>query len=126
MAARQRSNLPCGRRTAPRMRGRGVVSRPEQRKDPDLAEQVARVGRLIDGYQSSYGMELLASVHWVATREEGVTSPDDALAAVQAWNDRKRRLMKREHVAAAWQRLQDEGWLKPLAEGPMAAQAISA
>ncbi|MGC4076652.1 MAG: macro domain-containing protein [Rubrivivax sp.] len=92
----------------------------------DLAEQVARVGRLIDGYQSSYGMELLASVHWVATREEGVTSPDDALAAVQAWNDRKRRLMKREHVAAAWQRLQDEGWLKPLAEGRTHTQAVLA
>ncbi|WP_259376271.1 hypothetical protein [Rubrivivax gelatinosus] len=43
---------------------------------------------------------------------------------MQAWNDRKRRLMKREHVAAAWQRLQDEGWLEPFAARP--TQAIPA
>ncbi|MBK1615578.1 Appr-1-p processing protein [Rubrivivax gelatinosus] len=89
----------------------------------DLAEQVARVGRLIEGYQSSYGMELLASVHWVATREHGVESSEDALVAVQAWNERKRHLMKREHVAVAWQRLQDEGWLKPVARRLAHAQA---
>lgn len=76
-----------------------------------LADQVARVERLIDGYQSSYGMELLASVHWVATREPGVQSIDDAVAAVHAWNDRKRLLMRPEHIAAAWHRLRDEGWL---------------
>jgi len=39
------------------------------REQLDLASQVARVGHLIDGYQSSYGMELLATVHWVATQE---------------------------------------------------------
>lgn len=77
-----------------------------------LADQVARVGRLIEGYQSSYGMELLASVHWVATRERGVDSVDDAVVAVHEWNDRKRQLMKPEHIAAAWQRLASEGWLR--------------
>lgn len=77
-----------------------------------LADQVARVGRLIEGYQSSYGMELLASVHWVATHEPGVESVDDAIAAVHSWNDRKRQLMRPEHVAAAWQRLGAEGWLR--------------
>lgn len=76
-----------------------------------LADQVARVGRLIEGYQSSYGMELLASVHWVATRELGVQSIDDAVAAVHAWNDRKRELMRHEHIGAAWHRLEDEGWI---------------
>ncbi|MEZ5653208.1 MAG: macro domain-containing protein [Burkholderiaceae bacterium] len=40
-----------------------------EQSDTALADQVARVARLIEGYQSSYGMELLASVHWVATRE---------------------------------------------------------
>lgn len=77
----------------------------------ELAGQVDRVGRLIDGYQSSYGMELLASVHWVAAHEADVRSLDDAVAAVHAWNDRKRHLMKPEHIASAWKRLGDEGWL---------------
>jgi hypothetical protein len=56
-------------------------------------------------------MELLASVHWVATHEADVRSLGDAVAAVHAWNDRKRYLMKPEHIASAWKRLGDEGWL---------------
>jgi hypothetical protein len=75
------------------------------------ADQVARVARLIEGCQSSYGMELLASVHWVATREPDVQSIDDAVATVHAWNDRKRQLMRHEHISAAWHRLKVEGWL---------------
>ncbi len=62
-------------------------------------------------YQSSYGMELLASVHWVATREPGVESIDGTIPVVHAWNDRKRQLMQPRHIAAAFQRLVDEGWL---------------
>jgi hypothetical protein len=78
----------------------------------DLAHHVARVGQLIEGFQSPYGMELLASVHWVATREGCVRSAHDALEAVHAWNDRKRGLMSAEHVTTAWKRLQSEGWLQ--------------
>lgn len=77
----------------------------------ELAGHVERVGRLIEGYQSSYGMELLASVHWVATHEPGVHSLDDAIAAVHGWNERKKALMRPQHIAAAWHRLEDEGWL---------------
>ena len=82
-----------------------------EKQHSELAGQVDRVGRLIDGYQSSYGMELLASVHWVAIHETGVRSLADAVTAVHAWNDRKRHLMKAEHIASAWKRLGDEGWL---------------
>lgn len=81
----------------------------------ELAGYVERVARLIDGYQSSYGMELLASVHWVAVHELGVHSLEDAVAAVHGWNDRKKTLMKPQHIASAWHRLQQEGWLTSLA-----------
>lgn len=91
-----------------------------EKQHSELAGQVDRVGRLIDGYQSSYGMELLASVHWVATHEADVRSLGDAVAAVHAWNDRKRHLMKPEHIASAWKRLGDEGWLAA-AQQPRAA-----
>jgi hypothetical protein len=78
-----------------------------------LARHVERVGALIEGFQSPYGMELLASVHWVATHEGEVQSEHDALEAVHAWNHRKRELMSADHVGAAWQRLQSQGWLQP-------------
>lgn len=76
-----------------------------------LADRVRRVGELIDGFQSPYGMELLATVHWVA-RQEGAHTQEQALAAVRAWNDRKKSLMAPAHVAAAWDRLEHAGWLQ--------------
>ena len=82
-----------------------------EQEHAELAGHVERVGRLIDGYQSSYGMELLASVHWVAVHEHGVHSLGDAVAAVHGWNDRKKTLMTPQHIASAWHRLEQEGWL---------------
>jgi hypothetical protein len=81
-----------------------------EQSDADLAGRVERVGRLIDGYQSSYGMELLASVHCVARHELGVSTLSDAITAVHGWHARKQQLMKPEHIASAWRRLETEGW----------------
>lgn len=75
-----------------------------------LAERVRHVGDLIEGFQSPYGMELLATVHWVA-KYEGAATQEQALAAVRGWNARKKALMAPEHVAAAWNRLEQSGWL---------------
>ena len=75
-----------------------------------IAKRVLRVGDLIEGFQSPYGMELLATVHWVA-KYEGAASKEQAIAAVRAWNERKKSLMTPEHVAAAWNRLEQAGWL---------------
>ncbi|MCX7172162.1 MAG: macro domain-containing protein [Proteobacteria bacterium] len=75
-----------------------------------LASRVYRVGELIDGFQSPYGMELLATVHWVA-KHEGAATLEHVLAAVRSWNERKKSLMVPEHVAAAWGRLEQSGWL---------------
>jgi hypothetical protein len=75
-----------------------------------MAERVLRVGDLIEGFQSPYGMELLATVHWVA-KHEGAATREQAIAAVRAWNERKKSLMAPEHIAAAWNRLRQAGWL---------------
>ena len=84
-----------------------IANKAIRRSQPVLR----RVGQLIDGYQSSYGMELLASVHWVAAHEPGVRSVDEAITAVHGWNDRKKLLMQPDHVKFAWHRLAEEGWL---------------
>jgi O-acetyl-ADP-ribose deacetylase (regulator of RNase III) len=77
----------------------------------DLVARVERVERLIEGFQSPYGMELLASVHWVATHYPMAHSSDDAVASVAQWNDRKKLVLQRDHLIFAWQRLADEGWI---------------
>jgi len=76
-----------------------------------MAQHVERVERLIDGFQSPYGMELLATVHWVATHEPNVRTLDQAIQVVHAWNERKASLMPALHVRAAWDRLTAQNWL---------------
>ncbi|PTD97500.1 type II toxin-antitoxin system antitoxin DNA ADP-ribosyl glycohydrolase DarG [Pseudothauera lacus] len=75
-----------------------------------LNERVERIAVLIDGFQSPYGMELLATVHWVCSRE-GAGSADEALCRIGEWNGRKKSLMSAGHVQAAWLQLQRTGWL---------------
>lgn len=73
--------------------------------------RVERVHSLISGFQSSYGMELLATVHWAATRESETGTVSEVLSIIREWNPRKRKLMSQTHVETAWNRLSDEGWL---------------
>lgn len=77
-----------------------------------LERHVANVASLIEGFQSPYGMELLATVHWVATREPNAHSIDEAVRAVHSWNERKAKIMQPAHIAAAWNRLESQGWLR--------------
>ena len=55
------------------------------------------------------GLELLATVHWVAEHEPNIASAADALLAIRQWNPRKKRLMQAEHVSAAWDLLEASG-----------------
>jgi len=74
-------------------------------------ERLQRVFRLIEGFESPYGMELLASVHWVARQAGHLDDLDAVTTAIHEWNERKRKIMKPEHVEVAWNRLKTEGWL---------------
>lgn len=73
-------------------------------------ERLARVVKLIEGFESPYGMELLASVHWVAA-SDGAATLEQAVERIHAWSDRKRKQMSPEHIAIAWRRLAELGWL---------------
>lgn len=80
------------------------------RHHPRTIGRLDRVAKLIDGFETPYGLELLATTHWVATRD-AATDRRGAAELVRAWSDRKDRLFTDEHVAVAWERLADEGWL---------------
>ena len=80
-------------------------------KLPETRTRMEKVAALIEGYEDPYGMELLSSVHWVMQHEAGANEDaEKAVAGVRSWNDRKRRLLKPEHLKLAWQRLHDQGW----------------
>lgn len=71
-----------------------------------------RVERLMEGFETAYGLELLGSVHWVAKYEPTpARMVDEAAALVHEWNDRKREGFPKAHIEVAWNRLKSEEWL---------------
>jgi O-acetyl-ADP-ribose deacetylase (regulator of RNase III) len=82
----------------------------DDQADETTEVHVKRIGQLIDGFETPYGMELLATVHWVASE---LTTPtvEAVVEGVHAWNDRKKAIMKPQHIRAAYERLASEGWL---------------
>jgi len=83
-------------------------------KDASFKTSFERVSKLIEGFETPYGLEILASLHWLSLADRAVgADPDVALAKLHGWNARKRDLMEPRHVHIAWQRLHDQGWFEP-------------
>jgi O-acetyl-ADP-ribose deacetylase (regulator of RNase III) len=79
----------------------------------DAHAHLRRVARLIEGFETPYGLELLASVHWLASRNPPVTTADEATDALHAWSTRKRRMFPESHVAVAWNQLRSAAQPSP-------------
>jgi hypothetical protein len=79
---------------------------------PDTRERFNKVAALVDGFESSFGLELLSTVHW-AMKHESVTTLDEVVERVYAWNPRKRRFTLRQIGIAAGV-LAKTGWTSPL------------
>ena len=74
--------------------------------------RLERVGQLIEGFETPYGMELLSSVHWVASAgDEPAQTAEQAVDRIFAWNSHKRKTFKATHIHKAWQRLVEQSWL---------------
>ena len=63
---------------------------------------------LVEGFESAYGLELLATVHWVVIQEKAKTLAD-VVDHTYAWNDRKKRFSPRQ-IKIACETLAGEGW----------------
>ena len=77
--------------------------------NPDSQPHIDRVATLIDGFESSIGLELLSTVHWVVANEE-IEAFDDVVSHVYSWNARKRRFSERQ-IGIAVNALNREGWI---------------
>ena len=78
-------------------------------KHPETLARFERVAALVEGFESAFGTELLATVHWVATRER----PKDAEALVKAiydWGPQKRSFTPRQIQMTA-RRLAEGRWM---------------
>lgn len=79
---------------------------------PEAEAHLERVKKLIEGFETPYGMELLSTVHWVIKHEEGIEGDLEAIRErVESWNQRKEDLMKPQHIWKAYSRLEQQGWI---------------
>lgn len=83
---------------------------------PETADRIERVIRLVEGFESAYALELLATVHWVLEHATEGRERPDVVADVRSWSQRKGRMFTPEHIRVATEALQDRGWVPQLAE----------
>ena len=79
---------------------------------PRTKARLARVSELVEGFESPYGLELLSTVHWVATLHPS-RSDDEIIEYTHAWSPHKRQFTGR-HIRLALGVLRDKDWLKTL------------
>ncbi len=77
--------------------------------DQELRRRFERVVQVVAGFETPFGLELLATVHMVLAQSPNL--PDNELEAeVYAWNNRKRQFSP-EQLRIARRRLQELGWI---------------
>lgn len=76
----------------------------------DTRDRFERVSRLVEGFESPYGLELLATAHWILTRERPATE-ERLIGCFYAWHERKRRFSRAQIMLAA-KVLAEKGWLE--------------
>lgn len=99
-----------GNRAVHLLPGAGDEADAHLQGHPETLQRFERLEELIDGFETPYGLELLATIHWAA-REGQATDLEAATSVVRSWSARKERLFTEEHIALAWERLEQGGWL---------------
>ena len=77
---------------------------------PETQARFERVSALIEGFESSFGLELLSTVHWVAS-EEKILDFDDIVNHTYAWSERKKQFSQRQ-IKIAFDILSEKGWIE--------------
>ena len=80
---------------------------------PDTEARFQRVCDLVSGFESPFGLELLATVHWLHTREQP-SGLDVLVQQTYEWNPRKRQFSPRQ-IQLASHVLAQQKWVGPLA-----------
>jgi O-acetyl-ADP-ribose deacetylase (regulator of RNase III) len=75
---------------------------------PDTKKRFDRVAELVDGFETPFGLELLATAHWVVVNGEVTDGSVDG--AFYAWGPNKAQFTP-EQIEIAVRRLSRDGWL---------------
>lgn len=82
----------------------------------DKADDViGKLSRLIEGYESPYGLELLSSVHWLVSKKS-VNSIKEIESELFVENPSERNVFRTPEIEQAYSRLAEDGVLPKLSE----------
>lgn len=80
--------------------------------DAEAQQRLADVSELIEDFETPYGMELLATVHWIMRNEpSAVWDADEISEHIRRWSERKGSLFKPDDIRLAQKRLREHSWL---------------
>lgn len=77
--------------------------------EPITQERLKRVQKLVEGFETPLGLELLATVHWIAN-QQNISNSEEILHEMHAWNTHKQIFSLRQ-IMIAYETLFDGGWL---------------
>lgn len=75
----------------------------------DTVSRMNKVFELVEGFESPFGLELLATIHWVV-RNERADTLEEVMDKTYAWNPRKSQFTRRQIILAA-EVLARKGWI---------------
>jgi len=79
-------------------------------KQQKTRKNLNRVSDLVAGFETPFGLELLATVHWLA-KQDDKTSIEQVIEQTYGWNKRKKQFSTRQ-IELAFDVLADKGWIK--------------
>lgn len=77
----------------------------------DEIDIIGRLDKLVQGYESPYGLELLSSVHWLAVHEN-CYPVERIVEAMQSWSEAKRNLFSEKDIRVAHGRLVEDSLVR--------------
>ncbi len=81
------------------------------KNEADTQTRLARVFDLVDGFESPFGLELLATVHWIADAEAKSQNREEIVQRTYTWNNRKGQFSKRQ-IYLAFNVLLEKQWVR--------------
>ena len=77
---------------------------------PDTEKNIEKVVDLVNGFETPFGLELLATTHWLIETEKPSTT-GEVFDLFQSWNERKSQFTEFQIIKAC-DVLQKKGWVK--------------
>ena len=73
-------------------------------------ENFVKVAKLVDGFETPFGLELLSTVHWIV-KNENASNLEEVISKIYNWNERKKQF-SRKQIQIALDTLVKNDWLK--------------